>query len=141
ARACLSGRRNGHTLQPTALVHEAFLKITASGGVGANWQNSRHFYNAAAEVMRQILVSYGRRRSAVKPGGARRRVALEGVEPVADGANGGPGGEPDWEAVDVALEELRALDERRYRVVMLPYFAGRTDAQVAQAINVSEKTV
>jgi RNA polymerase sigma factor (TIGR02999 family) len=116
------------------------MKIMGSGGAGPNWHSSRHFYNAAAEVMRQILVSYGRRSSAHKRGGGRgRRLVLEAVEPVAAGSNGAD--DPDWEAVDVALEELRALDERRYRVVMLRYFAGLTDAQVAQTIDVSEKTV
>jgi RNA polymerase sigma factor (TIGR02999 family) len=136
AHACLSDRRNGNTLQPTALVHEAFLKLTGAPDGGASWQGSRHFYNAAAEVMRQIVVSYGRRRRAKKRGGGARRVDLSGVEPIAERAI-----EPDWDALDQALAELRGLDERRYRVVMLRYFSGLTDAQVARTLEVSEKTV
>lgn len=135
ARQCLAGQRRGHTLQPTALVHEAFLKL-ARGAGEPGWQNTRHFYYAAAEVMRQILVSHARASSARKRGGAARRVALEGVEPVT-----ADGDEPDWEALDRALEELREIDARRYQVVMLRYFTGRTDAQVAQFLGVSEKTV
>jgi RNA polymerase sigma factor (TIGR02999 family) len=136
ARGHLAGRRNGHTLQPTALVHEAFLKLGGASVGKAVWQDSRHFYNAAAEVMRQILVSHGRRSSAKKRGGDARRVGLSGVEPISEGSN-----EPDWDALDRALNELRAMDERRYRVVMLRYFTGLTDAQAAQALGVSEKTV
>ena len=139
ARLCLVGQRNGHTLGPTALVHEAFVKLARAGdGSGAaDWQTGRHFYNAAAEVMRQVLVSYARRRKAGKREWDAPRVPLEVVEPSTTGA----GNEPDYEALDAALTELRSLDGRRYQVVMLRYFAGLTDAQVAAALDVSEKTV
>jgi RNA polymerase sigma factor (TIGR02999 family) len=125
--------RDGHTLQPTALVHEAYLKL--AGGNASAWQDSRHFYNAAAEVMKQIVLNHARAGAAQKRGGGRQRVELEGVEAVV------PSEQTDWEALDRALAELRALDERRYQVVMLRYFAGLTDAQVAAALGVSEKTV
>jgi RNA polymerase sigma factor (TIGR02999 family) len=117
------------------LVHEAFLKL--AGGQPHSWHDSRHFFNAAAEVMRQILVSHHRSRSARKRGGSARRIALDWVEPVTDRADEDA---PDWEALDRALDELRQIDERRHQVVMLRYFAGLTDAQVAESLGISEKT-
>jgi RNA polymerase sigma-70 factor, ECF subfamily len=136
AALCLRGQRDRHTLQPTALVNEAYMKL--AGAADTSWEGRRHFYNAAAEAMRQILASYGRRKAALKRGGPDgRRVPLDGVEPAhCDGED-----EQDWEALDRALDELRGLDERRYRVVMLRYFTGLTDAQVSQTLEVSEKTV
>jgi RNA polymerase sigma-70 factor (ECF subfamily) len=134
ARRHLDHQPDGHTLQPTALVHEAFLKIFSGQPVA--WETSRHFYNAAAEVMRQILVDHARRRSARKRGGGRARVELD-EQPTA----AVPGADVDWEALDHALNDLRQLDERRYQVVMLRYFAGLTDAQVAASLGLSEKTV
>jgi len=131
AAFCLSGKGNG-TLDATALVHEAFLKLV---GHDPSWDNSRHFYNAAAEVMRQILVSHARARGALKRGGSLARVELNDVPAQV-------GDDPaDREALDAALQELRKADERRYRVVMLRYFAGLTDAEVARSLGVSEKTV
>lgn len=128
----LSRNGNGHTLNATALVHEAFLKLV---GRDSCWKNSRHFYNAAAEVMRQILVSHARAKNAIKRGGLARRVELEDAPArCADDAT-------DWEALDAALAELKQVDSRRHQVVMLRYFAGLTDAEVAMALEVSEKTV
>ena len=132
ARRCLSGRRGNETLQPTELVHEAFLKLL---GRGTDWQGSRHFYNAAAQVMRQVLVTQARTNSAKKRGNPRLRVELE------DLPEQGHKEELDWEAMDTALGELQRRDQRRYQVVMLRYFCGLTDAQTAQALDVSEKTV
>ena len=136
AGAYMSAARAGHTLQPTALVHEAFAKLVASGST--RWQTSRHFFHAAAEVMRQVLVDHARATGARKRGGGMRRVGLEDADlPAADAETI----EPDWEALDAALGELKKLDERRYRVVMLRYFAGLTDRQIAESLDVSEKTV
>jgi RNA polymerase sigma factor (TIGR02999 family) len=128
----LSTRGNGHTLQPTALVHEAFLRLV---GRESAWKGSLHFHNALAEVMRQILVSHARGKAAAKRGGAAVRVEFEGID-VAAGEDAA-----DWVGLDDALKALRAMDERRYQVVMLRYFAGLTDAQVAEKLDVSEKTV
>ena len=141
-----------HTLQPTAVVHEAFLKLmpdrapSDAGGdarialaAAAAWQGSRHFYNAAAEAMKHIVLNHARANAAGKRGGGRRRVALDGAEPVLRSAAADD--EPDWEALDRALAELRGMDGRRHEVVMMRYFAGLTDAQVAAALGVSEKTV
>jgi RNA polymerase sigma-70 factor, ECF subfamily len=132
AAFCLSGNGNGHTLEATALVHEAFLKLV---GRDSSWKNSRHFYNAAAEVMRQILVSRARARKAIKRGGLARRVEFDDA-PARAGDDS-----TDWEALDAALGELKIVDGRRHQVVMLRYFAGLTDAEVALALDVSEKTV
>jgi RNA polymerase sigma factor (TIGR02999 family) len=142
AAACMSASPPGHTLQPTALVHEAFAKIVSSRGP-ARWQTSRHFFHGAAEVMRQILVDHARAKSAQKRGGGRRHVELEGADVDAAAAAGTcqARDDPDWEALDRALVELRGLDERRYRVVMLRYFAGLSEREVADALDVSEKTV
>jgi RNA polymerase sigma factor (TIGR02999 family) len=125
----------GHTLQATALVHEAYLKL--AGGRPASWQGSRHFYNAAAEVMKQIVLNHARAKGAKKRGGHLRRAELDGVA----AADGGGGDDLDWEAVDRALAELRAMDARRYQVVMLRYFAGLADAEIARTLDVSVKTV
>ena len=130
----LAGRAPNRTLQPTALVHEAYLKL--AGATSFDWKGSRHFYNAAAEVMKQIVMDHARRSAAKKRGGERERVELEGVEPV------DPAGEAtDWEALNRALLGLRQMDERRYQIVMLRYFAGLTDKEVAEILDVSEKTV
>lgn len=134
ANQYLSGQRNGHTLQATALVHEVFLKLV---GRDASWADRRHFYNAAAEVMRQILVSHARARNTLKRGGR-----LGARMPLDDAVAEGSGCESfDIEALNQALDELKQADARRYQVVMLRYFAGLSDAHAAQALGVSEKTV
>src|SRR5688572_3532175 len=133
AGAYMAAERAGHTLQATALVHEAFAKLVGGGRV-AGWEGSRHFFNAAAEAMRQLLVDHARRRAAAKRGGGMGRVDLEGVDVPAPG-------EVDWQALDEALAELRKQDDRRYQVVMLRYFAGLPEHKVAQCLGLSEKTV
>jgi RNA polymerase sigma factor (TIGR02999 family) len=122
------------TMEPTALVHEAFIRLLSANS--SNWKGSRHFYNAAAQIMRQVLLNHARGKDAQKRGGGRQRVELDDVA----GAND-IGDELDHAALDAALGELREMDERRYQVVMLRYFAALTDAQVAAALGVSEKTV
>ncbi len=139
AAAYMARERTDHTLQATALVHEAFAKLVSGGGVGADrrvpWESSRHFYNAAAEAMRQLLVDHARRHGAEKRGGGLARVELEGLDVVA------PATGVDWRALDVALIELKKQDERRYQVVMLRYFAGLAEHDVAKVLGISEKTV
>jgi RNA polymerase sigma factor (TIGR02999 family) len=130
----MAKERAGHTLQTTALVHEAFTRMV--GNVGAiPWESSRHFYNVAAEVMRQLLVDHARRRSAEKRGGKLQRVDLEKVD-VPFSVD-----DTDWLGLDQALEALKKEDQRRYQVVMLRYFAGLPEAQIARHLDVSEKTV
>lgn len=127
----------GHTLQPTALVNEAFLKLVgnAQDGRPGRWQTSRHFHHAAAEVMRQILVDHARGKAAEKRGGSLNRLPIEQAELAAGEV------ETDWEGLDRALAELQRVDQRRYQVVMLRYFTGLSDRQIAESLQVSEKTV
>ena len=145
AALCMSNQPPGHTLQATALVHEAFAKMVGGGngdGGAAHWQTRRHFFNAAAEVMRQILVDHARRKSARKRGGggpdaAGKRLDLDDVDiAVEDGPDAG-----DWEALDAALNSLRTMDQRRHQVVMLRYFAGLNDEEIARCLGVSTATV
>ena len=125
--------RSGHTLQPTALVHEAFMKLVDQSQV--SWQGRTHFFAVCAEAMRRILIDHARTRRRIKRGGDRRQVAMEhasavfGVE------------EFDYVAFNDALERLRALDERQYRIVELRFFAGMTVEEVARAMDVSKRTV
>jgi len=118
-RATLSLRRErpSHTLQPTAIVHEAFLRLVDQTSV--DWRGRTHFFAVAAEMMRRILVDHARKRGTVKRGGDRTRVSLdEQVAPA--GANG----ELDLVELDEALDELHRLSDRQARVVELRYFGG-----------------
>jgi len=137
AREHMRRERPGHTLQTTALVHEAFIRLT--DGRPPAWEDSRHFYAAASAAMRKILVDHARARSAAKRGGDRARGAIEDLE-VAQIRP--PDEEPvDLEAMDDALTKLQALDERRYQVVMHRYFAGLSEEQTAAVLGVAVKTV
>ena len=135
ARLYMARERVGHTLQATAVVHEAFARMLGGSPADASWESSRHFYNAAAEVMRQLLVDHARRRGAEKRGGGLQRVDLAGIDVEA------PLDNVDWEGLDAALAELKKRDERRYQVVMLRYFAGLPEHDVAKCLDISEKTV
>ncbi len=130
----MSRERANHTLQGTALVHEAYLKLV--GGESMAFESKAHFYNAAAEAMRRILVDHARSHSAEKRGGGRQRMDLDQVDAPADVE-----AEIDYEKLDGALVKLQSLDERRYKVVMLRYFAGLTEQQIAESLGVTTKTV
>ncbi len=123
----------GHTLQPTAIVHEAYMKLVAAGA--RNFQSRRHFFNAAAEAMRQILVDHARARGAIKRGGGAARMNLTDVAPPASDSD------VDYVALDEALCELKEEDQRRHQVVMYRYFAGLQNAQIAELLDVSERTI
>ena len=128
----LRGERPGHTLQPTAIVHEAYLRLV--GPEGEDWQNRAHFFAAAARSMRRILVDHARAKGAKKRGGGGNRVLLDTtvmVEPRA----------VDLIAVDDALEKLAALDAEQGRVVELRFFAGLTEDETADALGISPATV
>jgi RNA polymerase sigma factor (TIGR02999 family) len=127
----LRGERPGHTLQPTAIVHEAYMRLV--GSEREDWQNRSHFFAAAARSMRRILVDHARARDAKKRGGGNR-VLLDTtvmVEPRA----------VDLIAVDDALEKLAALDAEQGRVVELRFFAGLTEDETADALGISPATV
>lgn len=123
----------GQTLQPTALVHEAYLRLI--GQEDMKWDSRGHFFVAAATAMRRILVERARARGRIKRGGDRRRQEL------ADGAMAIEPPSDDLLALDEALQRLEASDQRKARVVMLRHFAGLGVEETAAALNVSPATV
>lgn len=127
-----SRERPDHTLQPTALVNEAFLNLDASD---IDWQSRNHFYALAARTMRRILVDYARNRNRGKRGGSRVRVEI------ADDHLAMPAPDTDMLALDQALEELAGQSDRTARVLELTYFAGLTREAVADLLEVSSRTV
>lgn len=133
AGAYLRKERQDHTLQPTALVHEAYLKLIGSDN--KNWHDRRHFFNVAAQIMRNILVDHARKHQAEKRGGAGRKLSLdEAVEYYR---------QRDINLIDLdqALTELAALDPDQGRIVELKFFAGLKIDEVAGLLDVSEATV
>jgi RNA polymerase sigma factor (TIGR02999 family) len=123
-----------HTLQPTALVHEAYLRLVGDDDP-QKWQNRGHFYAAAAEAMRRILIEAARRKGALKHGGGRTRVPLLDDEAVDQNASS-----DSLLALDEALERLEREDPDLFRLVMLRYFGGLTIEEVASALDVSVRT-
>lgn len=136
ARSRLARLAPGQTLQPTALVHEAFLKLVGSGDPG--WDSTGHFFGAAARAMRDILVDVARRHSRRKHGGDRDRVELDDELLIESSSQLSS---DDILQLDDALHKLEAKHPERAEIVMLRYFAGLTNDQVAQALNVSTRTV
>ena len=128
----LASEKPGQTLQATALVHEAYVRLVG-GDPGQPWNSRGHFFAAAAEAMRRILVDQAREKLALKRGGDRKRVPLEEVDP--------PAGTPpeDLLALDEALEQLTRLDPTAGQLVKLRYFAGLTIPQAAEALGVSPR--
>lgn len=122
----------GQTLQPTALVHEAWLRIA---GEDHAWQNRRHFFAAAAEAMRRILIERARRRLRVRHGGGLERADVDAIQ-VPDAVR-----DEQWVAMDEALTKLEQEDPRRAQVVKLKYFVGLTNPEVAEAMGLSLATV
>ena len=133
AQRHLRGERSGHTLQPTAVVHEAYLKLVDQKRI--TWKNSRQFFAVAAQTMRRLLVDHARRRDADKRGGGATRVPLEDAEAST------PAREVDVIALDRALERLAALDGTQAKVVELRYFAGLTVEETADVLGTSPSTV
>ena len=123
----------GHTLQPTALVHEAYMRLVGSGD--PQWEGRRHFFFAAARAMQDILVEHARRKMALKRGGGLRRADLAECELIVD--------TPPEEilALEEALEKLNETNTRMHTVVTLRYFAGLTIQETAQVLNVDSSTV
>jgi RNA polymerase sigma factor (TIGR02999 family) len=130
----LADEKPGQTLQPTALVHEAYLRLVG-GERTHSWDGSRHFFYAAAEAMRQILVDRARHKQTRKAGGGRRRLDLDDLEPALEEANGDR-----LLALDEALTQLEAADPRKAELVKLRFFAGLTAEQAAGALGVSTST-
>jgi RNA polymerase sigma factor (TIGR02999 family) len=133
ARRCMAGERAQHSLQTTALVHEAYLKLVGPSPV--DWENRGHFFAVAARVMRRILVDHARARRSLKRGGEARPVELDEQLLVA----GGP--DRDLVSLDDALRVLAALDERKVRVVEMRFFGGLSVEETAEVLGVSPQTV
>ena len=133
ARCFMRKERAGHTLQTSALVNEAYLRLIDAQQV--QWQNRAHFFAISASLMRRILVDLARERQARKRGGSAERVVLD------EALVAGPGKREDLLAVDEALTALAAVDERKSKVVELRFFGGPNETEIAEALQVSPETV
>ena len=133
AHRCMDRERAGHTLQTTALVNEAYLRLIDSSQV--RWQNRAHFFAVAAQLMRRILVDFARSRHNLKRGGAAQRVSLDEALLLPQESD------PDLIALDEALDALAALDPRQARAVELRFFGGLSVEQTAEVLQVSPETV
>jgi RNA polymerase sigma factor (TIGR02999 family) len=134
ASARMAAEAPGHTLQPTALVHEVYVRLVG-GGQTRDWNGRGHFFAAAAEAMRRILVDRARHKQTRKAGGWHRRLDLGDIEPAA-----GEDPDDDLLALDAALRRLEAREPRKAELVKLRFFAGLTAGQAAAALGVSIST-
>jgi len=133
ATARMHQEADGQTLQATALVHEAWLRMVGDGD--RTWQNRAHFFGAAAEAMRRILVENARRKSRLKRGGGQIRLSIDDLDVAAT--------TPDDKILlmDEALEQLRTQDPEKARIVVMKFFGGLTNQEVAENLNLAERTV
>ncbi len=128
----MSREAPGQTLQPTALVHEAWLRL--AGAEKPQWNSRAHFFGAAAEAMRRILIENARRKKAIRHGGDQRRLDIQDLEIAA------PADDDQLLAINEALEKFAVLDQEKARLVKLRYFAGLTVQQAAELLGISEAT-
>ena len=136
AERYMRGERPGHTLQATALVHEAYLKLVDQ--TRANWRGRTHFFAVAARVMRRVLIDYARGRGREKRGAGLQKITLaDSLEP----ARSGELSIEEILSLSAALDKLANLDEREARIVELRFFAGLTVPEVANALGISQRTV
>jgi|SRR5215469_11498261 len=133
AASRLRHERPGHTLQTTALVHEAYIKL--AGQRNTKWQNRAQFFGVASQVMRRILVDYARSQQRIRRGGKQQRVSLDDILLVS------PDRTAELLAVDESLSKLEQLDPRQGRIVELRYFGGLTIEEIAEVVGVATKTV
>ena len=133
ARGFMRKERVGHSLQTSALVNEAYLRLIDARHI--DWQNRAHFFAISASLMRRILVDLARERQARKRGGSAERVVLD------EGLIAGPERNEDLVALDEALKALAAVDERKSLVVELRFFGGLTEVEIAEALQISPETV
>jgi RNA polymerase sigma factor (TIGR02999 family) len=133
AGSYLRNQAPGNTLQPTALVHEAYLRLV--DGSAADWQDRAHFFNVAATIMRQILVDHARSKVAAKRGGGRAKVEFQETLNYSDEKAA------DLVALDDALKGLAAFDERKARTIELRYFGGLSTEETAETLGISVATV
>jgi RNA polymerase sigma-70 factor, ECF subfamily len=137
ARSFLRRERGGHTLQTTALVHEAYLKLIDQNEV--RWQNRAHFFAIAAQAMRRILLDYARQNLAEKRGGAAQKISLDDTENAPPNISHSP--DANLIALDEALRELDKIDKQQSRIVELRYFGGLTVEETAEVLNISPRTI
>ena len=133
AHRYMSGEREGHTLQTTALINEAYLRLVDSGRM--HWQNRAHFFAVSAEVMRRILVDFARSRNYQKRGGNAVHLPLDQAPEVSQER------EADLVALDEALIALAAIDQRKSKIVELRFFGGLSVKETAEVLKVSPDTV
>lgn len=133
ARNYLNKERVNHTLQPTALVHEVYLRLTNLNQM--KWENRAHFYAISATTMRRILVDHAREIAADKRGGEMRRITLERIQ-VANEDKA-----TDLLELDEALTKLAHIEERKARVIEMNFFGGLNQKEIAEVLNVTEKTI
>ena len=136
AREYMDRERHGHTLEPTALVHEAYLRLV--GGTPVDWQGRAHFYSLAARTMRRVLVDHARARQRERRGGAQQRVPLEEAEPVLVMEDNGL---VDLVALDDALKRFAEAYPRPCQVVEYRFFGGMDGRDIAGVLRISERTV
>jgi len=133
ARILMSQERSDHTLQPTALVHEAFLRLSEQTGI--DWQNRSHFYGIASRLMRRILVDHARLYAAEKRGNHPIHFSVDDVQiPVEERAGS-------ILVLDEVLERLEKFDETQAQIVEMRFFGGMNNQEVAHSLNISERTV
>jgi len=133
ARRYMRNERPDHTLQATALVHEAYLKLIEQTEI--TWQNRAHFFGVAAQLMRRILVDHARAKLARKRGGSQQKISLDGAIAFS------PAQSEQFLAINEALDRLSQLDPRQGRVVELKFFVGLSDEEAAEVLGVSTRTV
>jgi RNA polymerase sigma factor (TIGR02999 family) len=134
AQHYMRGERQGHSLQATAVVHEAYLRLIDQDRI--DWQGRRHFFAAGARAMRQVLIDHARRRGRAKRGGDWQRITVEGIVAFA-------GRDLDADELldlNAAIDRLASHDERQARLVELRFFAGLTIAEIAELLGVSKRT-
>jgi RNA polymerase sigma factor (TIGR02999 family) len=133
ARILMSRERPNHTLQATALVHEAFLKLSAQTGI--DWQNRSHFYGFASRIMRQILIDHARLYATEKRGNKPIHISLDDVQiSVEDRADS-------ILCLNEVLEKLEKFDDQQAKVVEMRFFGGMNNSEIAEALGISERTV
>ena len=129
----MAQEKPGQTLQATALVHEAYMRLV-DVGKAQRWDSRGHFFAAAAEAMRRILIEQARRKQTLRAGGDLCRVELSGIDLVAEGPK------PDLLALNESLEKLAAMDPRKAELVKLRFFAGLTNGQAAEVLGIAAST-
>ncbi len=133
ARRYMSRERRGHTLQTTALINEAYVRLVDQRNV--QWANRSHFFAISAQIMRRILIDHARRHAYAKRGGGARQVSLDETATIAQGDFS------EFLRLDEALKSLAELDPRRSQVVELRYFGGLNNEEIAGVLKISENTV